>query len=354
MNITPNSFLPQHRINSCGTEIPVKIKSPQPNNEFFISTADGFAPREAVQEASRKIPVFLQDCGSSHNHDASYEATAKAAAFSIMPGPSGPAIASSLEQASEIRPPINYIPDAETKSMEKALGAIAADKISGIPKENLSQMEDSLGKSSLESEFREMEISGHLEKQAVRDSNLSLSEKTALYIYTDSAYKAINNALRTHDTAKIEKFRPIIEKAETALSKLPSFSGSVCRNANLPKEFLEQHHPGAIITYSSFTSTSSEKISGFDGNAEIMIDCSPNGSKGRRTACPGKYLYEMLEGFGKIGEKKGEEKIKVYAHDHRVGISIGGKTYSVNASEIPPSVLAALMDSGELTLSLIK
>lgn len=73
-----------------------------------------------------------------------------------------------------------------------------------------------------------------------------------------------------------------------------------------------------------------------------------------RTACPGKYLYEMLEGFGKIGEKKGEEKIKVYAHDHKVGISIGGKTYSVNASEIPPSVLAALVNSGELTLSLIK
>lgn len=72
------------------------------------------------------------------------------------------------------------------------------------------------------------------------------------------------------------------------------------------------------------------------------------------TVCPGKYLYEMLEGVGKIGERKGEEKIKFYAHDHKVGISIGGKTYSVNASEIPPSVLAALMDSGELTLSLIK
>lgn len=60
MNITPNSFFPKNSINNIDTGIAVKIKSSQTNNEFPISTADGFTPRESVAEESQKIPVFLK------------------------------------------------------------------------------------------------------------------------------------------------------------------------------------------------------------------------------------------------------------------------------------------------------
>lgn len=82
---------------------------------------------------------------------------------------------------------------------------------------------------------------------------LTNNEFLAVFGYTQTFYKSLNSSLRSHDTS----MQPFASTLNSALNKLPDFSGIVFRNDHIPESVLASWNVGQIITYDAFMSTSS-------------------------------------------------------------------------------------------------
>ncbi len=121
-----------------------------------------------------------------------------------------------------------------------------------------------------------------MERAAVKELGLSLSNLIALKHYTLNGYWAINKAYTRNQKESIDALQPIIAPTIEGLDKLPSYKGNVYRTASLPADFLKQHQPGAEIQYRSFLSTSkydgwAQKEYGEKDNVFMTIESSSKG-----------------------------------------------------------------------------
>jgi hypothetical protein len=98
---------------------------------------------------------------------------------------------------------------------------------------------------------------------------MTQNEITALMMYSMSAYRKLNVALRDQDTVMLEQFRIYIKTLNSALDKIKNFEGFVKRGAGTNRERFDDHQVGAVITYPSYTSTSIGN--GFGGVARYVI-----------------------------------------------------------------------------------
>jgi ADP-ribosyltransferase exoenzyme len=94
------------------------------------------------------------------------------------------------------------------------------------------------------------------------------AEVVSLKYYSDSGYRCMNKYLRAKG-----KPRPGLElltkTLNSALSKLPDYKGIVRRGGDLPPTIRAQHEVGKIVTYDSYTSTSTAK--GFSSQDLFMV-----------------------------------------------------------------------------------
>jgi hypothetical protein len=130
-------------------------------------------------------------------------------------------------------------------------------------------------------------------------SKLTEPELVAIAYYTASGYQSLNAALRSGD---LGKFKPIADALNSALSKLPSYSGTVYRGCMLTSELCEIHQPGAVIQYSGFTSTASEKGRAWDGaqfeirgKRGVNIDLISSWPGEREVLFPSGSFFRVLE-----------------------------------------------------------
>lgn len=86
------------------------------------------------------------------------------------------------------------------------------------------------------------------------DCGLTRGETLALTAYTQSAFKAINQAMRTEED--LNKYQPAIMLIQSGLQKFSKYQGIVRRGVEFPKAVLDQHQPGQVVRYKSFSSTS--------------------------------------------------------------------------------------------------
>jgi hypothetical protein len=104
--------------------------------------------------------------------------------------------------------------------------------------------------------------------EGYKSCDLTPAEMLALWIYSSSGYQMINTALRQGgDNA--ERVKVYADVLNRALAKLSPYDGTVNRGGTPPQNVLDQHQPGAIVTYPSFTSTSIG--SGFGGETRFVI-----------------------------------------------------------------------------------
>lgn len=98
---------------------------------------------------------------------------------------------------------------------------------------------------------------------------MTQNEITALMMYSMSAYRKLNVALRDQDTVMLEQFRIYIKTLNSALDKIKNYEGFVKRGAGTNRDRFDDHQVGAIVTYPSYTSTSIGN--GFGGVARYVI-----------------------------------------------------------------------------------
>lgn len=200
-------------------------------------------------------------------------------------------ISSAIHNIGEMISPPEIVPDKETKDLTRSFGALTA--ITGsLPEEEKEQLLMESGKRNLDDTLESMQSLRYLQRPALRNSGMTLAQKTALFAYTGDAYAEINTALRKHDTEKVEMLRPLIDRTVEALDTLPSYSGKVYRGAEMPQAFFDEHKPGAKVTYDAFTSTSTKSLLSFKGNTEIMIDALPEDSAGKDIQKFSKFPHE--------------------------------------------------------------
>jgi hypothetical protein len=88
-----------------------------------------------------------------------------------------------------------------------------------------------------------------------RTCGLSIAEAIAVMSYTSNGYVLLNGALR-EGGAVANAAKPYKDAIEAALRKIKPYKGIVNRGVTMPEARIEQHKPGAIVTYPGFTSTS--------------------------------------------------------------------------------------------------
>ena len=100
---------------------------------------------------------------------------------------------------------------------------------------------------------------GYLERIPNKEQrgNLSDAELVAIRSYTEQAFRFLNKALR-EGGSEASKYRNFVEVLNSALSKLPNYTGEVGRGTSLPADALAEHQVGATLIYKAFTSTSTE------------------------------------------------------------------------------------------------
>lgn len=98
---------------------------------------------------------------------------------------------------------------------------------------------------------------------------MTQNEITALMMYSMSAYRKLNVALRDQDSAMLEQFRIYIKTLNSALDKIRNYEGFVKRGAGTNRARFDDHQVGAVVTYPSYTSTSIGH--GFGGVARYVI-----------------------------------------------------------------------------------
>ncbi|MCQ2736604.1 MAG: ADP-ribosyltransferase domain-containing protein [bacterium] len=188
--------------------------------------------------------------------------------------------------------PGTITPDADTKAMTEAFGALTAIT-GGLSEKDASALLQKSGERNLNETLDDMKDLRYMQRSAVKNSGMTLAEKTALFAYTGDAYAPLNTALRTHDTEKVSKMQPLIDNTVAALDKLPPYKGTtVYRGAEMPQAFFDEHKPGAKVTYSAFTSTSTKALPGFKGNTALTIDCAGDRGRGKDIKEFSKFEYE--------------------------------------------------------------
>lgn len=98
---------------------------------------------------------------------------------------------------------------------------------------------------------------------------LSQDEVMALSYYSLHYYVELNSALR-EKSSSLECYNPWIQLIDSALKKLPVYSGTVYRVQRNYPGMMEQHTPGSQVTYEAYTSTS-KTIDGYAGKANFII-----------------------------------------------------------------------------------
>lgn len=259
---------------------------------FQIVNSTETAGLHPVTENIQTIESIIPAISSS-------SATAADTAGAMIPGPSGGIlssiknlISSAAGSIKEFLHPGAITPDTDTKAMTEAFGALTAIT-GGLSAEDASALLQKSGERNLNETLDDMKDLRYMQRSAVKNSGMTLAEKTALFAYTGDAYAPLNTALRTHDTEKVSKMQPLIDNTVAALDKLPPYKGkTVYRGAEMPQAFFDEHKPGAKVTYSAFTSTSTKALPGFKGNTALTIDCAGDRGRGKDIKEFSKFEYE--------------------------------------------------------------
>lgn len=98
-------------------------------------------------------------------------------------------------------------------------------------------------------------------KNAAEKYGLNQAEQAAVRHYSKSGYHDLNHHLRGGTVENPAAVSASVDVLKDALDKLPSYVGSVYRRTKLPKDILEKHQVGDVVSYNEFTSTS------YDGDA---------------------------------------------------------------------------------------
>lgn len=97
---------------------------------------------------------------------------------------------------------------------------------------------------------------------------------------TNDYYKKVNQALRTGDTATIQKYEPNIKTAVSGLNGMPRYQGETVRKLSIPPNdvgsVVSKYKPGRTVQEPTFTSTTAGKTNSFPGNVVMHIQ-SKNG-----------------------------------------------------------------------------
>lgn len=136
---------------------------------------------------------------------------------------------------------------------------------------------------------------------------LSVSQEGALRQYISAPSYALNDALRT-GVGLTKRQKKLADLLDSALKVLPAYQGIVHRSLDssmIPdvSSFLEQHEPGALITYPAFTSSS---VDIYDKTMDIQLIIQSKNGRDIRTYNPkeqeilfprgSKFMVEKREG----------------------------------------------------------
>ncbi|MCQ2736605.1 MAG: ADP-ribosyltransferase domain-containing protein [bacterium] len=279
----------------------------------LMSTIRGASQTESVSATS--VPSAITAVGAAETAAA---VTADVAA-SMTPGPAGAAlkslddvIAHELETAKAFytktdkvakeneehplieNPNVSFVTrdtsemapiaiDSETAALAPSFGALTVNT-EGLSESELQTVLQKTGEHGLGVTIKLMDDQKYLYRTAVEETSMTLAQKTALFAYTGDTYTVMNTALRTHDEQKVALMRPLIDKTVEALATLPSHSGRVYRGGEMPQSFFDEHKPGARVTYSAFTSTSSNPGTAYGGNTQLIIDTADHDSAGKEVS----------------------------------------------------------------------
>lgn len=86
--------------------------------------------------------------------------------------------------------------------------------------------------------------------------------------YSDDGYGCMNTYLR-QKKLKLPDMEILVGSLNRGLSRIPSYEGLVKRGATLPQKIRNEHKVGSIVTYDSYTSTSTS--GGFSGSDMFYI-----------------------------------------------------------------------------------
>jgi hypothetical protein len=89
---------------------------------------------------------------------------------------------------------------------------------------------------------------------------LTDDEKVAVATYTNYAFNGINPSLRNQDPVKIKENAPLIKALDSALAKLPKYSGVVFRRVELPDNVLANYQVGLNVSDFGYMSTSYDPL----------------------------------------------------------------------------------------------
>lgn len=154
---------------------------------------------------------------------------------------------------------------------------------------------------------------------------LEPEEIAAVVGYQGSGAIGINSPLRSGDHEKLTKWRLDILVLASALNKLPDYSGTVYRHANLPKAKFKNLKEGEVIVEEAFTSTSTMKA---------YAENRANISEARYSV-----LYQIQSHSSKDitqihSDSEGEVLFRPFTNFQIQSIKKEGKTYVVIMDEI--------------------
>jgi len=91
--------------------------------------------------------------------------------------------------------------------------------------------------------------------QSVHCDSLSDFDVFAISLYTGSQYRALNEALRTHDKDGIEKFQFLSKAIIAAMDKIVPYKGVVTRGVLMTPKWKAHYRKKRIVSEGSFLST---------------------------------------------------------------------------------------------------
>lgn len=100
--------------------------------------------------------------------------------------------------------------------------------------------------------------------------DLENEELVAIYLYTGFVSPKINSSLRAGGE-RLKRIQPFVDVLNSALKKLPDYTGPVYRGTTLPDDVLKSHTVDAEVTYAAYTSTSVSVSSKFGGKHQLQI-----------------------------------------------------------------------------------
>jgi NACalpha-BTF3-like transcription factor len=92
--------------------------------------------------------------------------------------------------------------------------------------------------------------------------------------YIDGGYKAVNKALRSGSLSQAQHVYTRL--VNDALTKMPKYTGTVKRGANLSPEKIARYQPGHVVTEGAFTSTGI----GYKFSGNVHFTVKSNGMRG--------------------------------------------------------------------------